>query len=132
MTQILIKLIRIEQTTEGALGALKLEGEYFCSFLQPDNKDSKRFQIPAGTYFCRRFHGIEHPNTFEIVVMGHTALLFHAGNTKEDTIGCTILGQYPGKLKGDRAVLNSGKTFEQFMDKLTPYNEFYVEIIDSY
>ena len=126
------KLIRIEQTEQGALGPLVLDGEYFCSFLMPDAGDPERYQIPAGLYPCRRYHGKRWVDTFEIVVGGHTALLFHSGNTEANSLGCTLLGQYPGKLKGQRAILNSGQTFNKFMVRLEGINEFQIEIVDLY
>jgi len=128
----MLKLIRLEQTTQGALGAVVLNGEYFCSFLMPDAFDYKKYQIPSGRYLCRRYHGTKWTDTFEIVVPGHTALLFHAGNVEAHTEGCIILGQYPGKLKGNRAVLNSGTTFKNFMRRMEHVEEFYVNIVDLY
>jgi len=128
----MIKIIRLEQTTEGALGSLILDGEYFCSFLMPDAGDPDRFQIPAGKYKCRRYHGTKWKDTFEIVVEGHTALLFHSGNTEVDSQGCVLLGQYPGKLGENRAVLNSGATFKRFMERMVNHDGFDLEIIDLY
>jgi len=126
------KIVRLEQSVEGSLGAMVLYGHYFCSILMPDNNDPKRFQIPAGIYKCKRYHGTKWKDTFEIVVPGHTGLLFHSGNREEDSLGCPLLGQYPDKLKGQRAVLNSGATFEKFMNLLNNVQEFDLEIIDLY
>ena len=127
----MIKLFRLEQTDQGALGALVLDGQYFCSFLMPDAGGDK-FQIPSGQYKCKRFHGNKWKDSFEIIVEGHTALLFHAGNIEEHTEGCVCLGQYPGKLRGKRAVLNSGKTFKAFMERMEGINETDLEIVDLY
>jgi len=128
----MIKLFRLEQTDQGALGALVLGGQYFCSFLMPDAGDPDRFQISAGKYKCRRYHGTKWKDTFEIVVEGHTALLFHSGNVEAHSMGCVLLGQYPGKLKGQRAVLNSGVTFKEFMRRLENVKEFDLYIVDCY
>ena len=127
----MINLYRLEQTDQGSLGALVLDGEYFCSFLMPDAGGDK-FQIPSGQYKCRRFHGQKWKDTFEIVVPDHTALLFHSGNVEAHTEGCVLLGQYPGKLKGQRAVLNSGATFKEFMRRMKDVEEFDLHIIDCY
>jgi hypothetical protein len=132
MVNPICKIVRLEQSIEGALGAMVLYGHYFCSVLMPDNNDPKRFQIPAGIYKCRRYHGTKWTDTFEIIVPGHTALLFHSGNTETESLGCILLGQYPDKLKGQRAVLNSGATFEKFMNLLSNVQEFEVEIVDLY
>lgn len=125
----MIKLIRLEQTKEGALGSLVLDGELFCTTLEPDIWGDKH-QIPVGQYRCRRFHGAKWPDTFEIIVEGHTAVLFHSGNTKEDTDMCVLLGQYPGHVEGKRAVLNSIATFKKFMYRLRDVQEFDLEIVD--
>ena len=126
------KIIRLEQTEEGALGALLLFGHYFCSTLEPDNEDSVRFQIPEGTWYCKKFKGVKYKNTYEVVIPDHTALLFHPGNLEEDTTGCILLGQYPSKLKGDRAVLNSGVTFQKFIAILRGIEWFYTKIVNYY
>ena len=127
----MIKLFRLEQTGQGALGALVLDGQYFCSFLMPDAGGDK-FQIPSGLYQCKRFHGHRWKDTFEIIVEGHTALLFHSGNIEAHSEGCVLLGQYPGKLGENRAVLNSGATFRKFMGRMENVEEFELEIFDLF
>lgn len=131
-------LIRLEQSEQGALGILLMDGVIFCFFLQPDANDIKKFHIPEGTYIARRFHGNKYKNTFEIVrqgtdgIDGHKHLLFHAGNVEEDTEGCILLGSTVGKLKGNRAVLNSGDTFSRFLDYTKNIDVFDVVVIDCY
>lgn len=124
------KIVRVEETEQGSLGLLLLDDEIFCCTLQPDRTDDKRFWIPPGEYVCRRFHGTKYPNTFEILVQGHTALLFHAGNVEEESLGCVLLGSSFGKLKGDRAVLNSGNTFKAFLEETEGLDQFPLTIID--
>jgi len=123
-----MKILRVEISRQGALGVLLIDAEAFCCTLQPDDKDLERFFILDGDYLCQRFHGTKWKNTFEIIVKGHTALLFHAGNVEAETIGCTILGSSFGKLKGQRAVLNSGTTFEEFLKRTARENIFTLSI----
>jgi hypothetical protein len=106
-------LIRLEKSDQGLIGVLRLDDAVFCLTLELDTTFLK-----AGCYHCQRFSGTKWPDTFEIEVPGHTAVLFHAGNTEVDTKGCVLLGSSVGKLKGDRAVLNSGETFRQFLEAL--------------
>jgi len=126
------RIIRLEQTSQGALGVLLLDGEIFCFTLEPDAKEPDKLYIFPGVYRCRRFHGMKWPNTFEIIVAGHSAVLFHAGNTEADTLGCVLLGATTGKLKGQRAVLNSGATFQAFLNITKDLDEFVLLVEDSY
>lgn len=132
------RIIRCEHSPVGALGVLLFNGEIFCYTLQPDAYDPQRFYIPAGQYIARRFNGTKWKDTFEIVrpgtngVDGHTALLFHSGNIEEHTYGCILLGETVGKLKGNRAVLNSGNTFKTFLKYTENVNSFPLTIIDVY
>jgi len=127
-----VRLVRLEQTEQGALGILLIDGFIFCFTLEPDFKEEGKLYIPQGNYNCKRFHGTKWPNTFEIEVKGHTAVLFHSGNTEADTLGCILLGATVGKLKGNRAVLNSGDTFKNFLGITSNVNKFNLYIEDSY
>src|SRR3990167_9760783 len=109
------RIIRMEMSSQGALGVLCLDSEIFCFTLEPDKDEKGKLYIPQGLYRCVRFHGTKWPNTFEIIVPGHIAGLFDSGNVEADTKGCVLLGSTTGKLKGNRAVLNSGETFRNFL-----------------
>jgi hypothetical protein len=126
------RIVRLESALDGALGVLLLDSKIFCFTLEPDITETKKLYIPQGEYLCKRFHGIKWPNTFEIVVAGHTAVLFHAGNVEADTHGCILLGATVGKLKGQRAVLNSGETFNNFMERCFNLMRFNLLIEDRY
>jgi len=126
------RLVRLEQSDEGALGVLVIDGVIQCFTLEPDVDDKLKPQIKQGSYHCQRFHGTKWKDTFEIVVPGHTAVLFHAGNTEADTQMCILLGATTGKLKGERAVLNSGDTFKAFMALMGKDQEFVLFIEDRY
>jgi hypothetical protein len=124
------KIVILEESEQGALGVLVLDNVIFCFCLLPDDADQKKFHLSTGSYLCKRFHGTKWPNTFEIVVEGHTAVLFHSGNTEVDSKGCVLLGSTTGKLKGNRAVLNSGDTFKAFLDYTKNINEFPLTVVD--
>lgn len=130
----MVKIVRLEQTEEGALGTLILDGYLFCSTLEPDAGDANKSQIPEGAYLCKMVESPKFGNTFEVMVPGHTNVLFHPGNTEEDTSMCILLGQYPGKLRHNRAVLNSGLTHDKFMAVfgLKKRSQFYAEFINCY
>ena len=115
----IIELIRIEEhETFGTFGVLRLQKRAFCVTLEPPDKENQQSvsSIPAQQYICKRYSSQSYPNTWQITnVPGRSKVLIHAGNTVDHTEGCILLAQYFGKLKGDRAVLNSGNTFKAFM-----------------
>lgn len=128
----LIKLIRMESNDEGVLGALVIDGSVLAATLEPPDLNNRRNVscIPTGSYFCRRIQSSRFGSTFEIcAVPDRDHILFHAGNRVEDTSGCVLLGQYWGKLSGDRAVLNSGKTFDKFMKLMENVHECALVVI---
>jgi hypothetical protein len=124
-----LRITRVERSEDGIIGVLTIDGKADCFTLQPDERD-QHFSIPVGNYLCKRFHGTKYPDTFEICIPGHTALLFHAGNREEDTDGCILLGEEVGELNGKRAVLASGKAFCEFMKKMGDDQEFNLVIQD--
>ena len=126
-----VSIIRIEESDQGSVGVLRMDGKAFCCTLEPPDRDNRQniSCIPIGTYTVRRVNSPRFGNTFEITnVPGRSHVLFHPGNRVKDTKGCVIVGQYFGKLKGDRAVLNSGKTFGAFLKALADLDEFPLEI----
>jgi hypothetical protein len=127
-----VRIVRLEESPQGSLGVLMIEGEIFCFTLEPDQNEKGKLYIRQGAYHCQRFHGNKWKDTFEICVPGHTAVLFHAGNVEADTQGCILLGATTGKLKGERAVLNSGVTFTSFLERMAKESEFKLFIEDRY
>ena len=118
----MLELIRLEKSqTSGVFGVLKIFGECFCTTLEPPDLDNMQGVscIPAGQYMCEFRVSPRFGETFEIMsVPDRTNVLFHAGNTIEHTHGCVLLGQSFGKLRYERAILNSGQTFRNFKDRL--------------
>ena len=110
------RIVRLEDSPQGAIGVILIDGVILGFTLEPDRNEKGKLHIPQGIYHCQRFHGEKWKDTFEILVPGHTAVLFHAGNVEADTRGCVLLGASTGKLKGERAVLNSGSTFKAFLE----------------
>jgi hypothetical protein len=111
----IVEIIRLEESEQGTIGVLKLDKEVFCWTFEPADRLNKPNEscIPIQQYICRRVRSPKFGETFMINdVPGRTNVLFHKGNTADDTLGCVLLGQTIGKLKGNRAILNSGKTFE--------------------
>ena len=128
----ILELIRLEEDAiYGTFGILKINKRVFCATLEPadlENLEDKS-SIPAQQYACIRRSTPTYPNTFEVMaVPARRLILFHAGNLIGDTAGCILLGEHFGKLMGDRAILNSGKTFTAFMLLLDDYEEVHLTI----
>jgi len=128
-----VDLIRVDESDKGTFGVLKIDGVAFCVTLEPPwNKNKKNISsIPKGVYSCKKITSIRYGETFEVQgVPNRSNVLFHAGNVTRNTKGCILLAQYFGKLSGNRAVLNSGKTFKEFLNVLKNYNFFALNIIE--
>lgn len=132
----ILELIRLEENFQfGTFGVLKINKKVFCVTLEPPDKLNAPYisSIPAGQYLCERVLSPKYGETFEIMrVPGRTNVLFHAGNTMGDTQGCILLAQHFGKLNHNRAILNSGVTFRNFMRELQEINEMHLTIREIY
>jgi len=131
-----VELLRREENFKyGTFGALSINKQVFCVTLEPpDIENAKNISsIPDQQYICERFNSPTYGETFIIKnVPDRDYVLFHPGNVKKHTKACIILGQYWGKLGKDRAVLNSGSTFRQFMLLMAPYDSFHLTITEVY
>lgn len=122
----LLKVIRLESSDNGALGAFLFNERVFSWTLEPDSGDPEKPQTPAGSYPVRRFSGYKWKNTIEIIVPGHTFVLFHAGNIEKHTDMCVCIAGQPGYLipKGKihkvRAILDSRRIYKKFQREIVP------------
>ncbi len=132
----IIEIIRLEENfLFGSFGVLKVDKSVFCVTLEPPDKENIRnvSSIPAQQYNCHKFNSPKYGETFKVMnVPGRSDVLFHAGNIAKHTEGCILLAQYFGKLKGNKAVLNSGKTFKEFMRLMQDYDSFHMTISEQY
>jgi len=131
-----VELIRLEEHDSfGTFGILRINKSVFCVTLEPP--DRTNFQnissIPAQQYICYQYKSSKYGKTFEVKnVPGRSHVLFHAGNMAEHTKGCIILAEHFGKLKGQRAILNSGITFKNFMEIMKGVKFFHLTIFERY
>lgn len=129
-----VRIIRIEHGTEGTFGAVAINGRAFCVSLEPPWLDNieKQSCIPAGQYYCKRHYSPTWQETFLVThVKERSAILFHPGNYISDTEGCVLLGQYFDKMRGERAIKNSGKTFDAFMLEFRYEYGFHLDITEN-
>lgn len=136
-------LERVSESDDFTMGRFNGHG-FKLRTLEEEWRDNEvgESRIPAGTYTCKRSvyrrYGYE---TFEITgVEGRTRILFHSGNTEEDTQGCVLLGVGVGRLlvtdeeTGERryklGVILSRVAFKRFMAHFEGVDEFELEITD--
>ena len=121
----ILELVRIGILPAGAFGVLlwqrqptglvTLERTYPLDQVHPEGPQFVK--IPAGRYRCVRtvyFRG--NYDTYEVTgVLGHSRMLFHAGNVEADTEGCILVGQRFGLVGLAMGVLNSRLGFAELM-----------------
>lgn len=127
----MITLKRIAGSGEGTFGALIEDGVPFaltCERPWLENRAGISC-IPKGWYTCRRTVSPRFGETFEVAdVPGRSNIIFHAGNTPEDSRGCILVGRSFGALGGRAAVLSSRMAFREFMERLRGKDEFAISI----
>lgn len=132
----ILELIRLEENDRfGTFGVLKINKQVFCVALEPSDRLNTPHvsSIPAQQYICKKIISPRYGETFEVVrVPNRTNILFHPGNAMGDTEGCILLAQHFGKLNHNRAILNSGVTFRNFVNKLRDYEEVHLTIKEEY
>jgi hypothetical protein len=132
----IVEINRLESSLNyGCFGVLRINKQVFCVTLEPPNFENMRniSAIPAGQYICGKIKSAKYGETFEVRhVPNRSNILFHAGNLVAHTEGCIILAQHYGKLRGNRAVLNSGATFRAFLGKFLGDDEFSLTISEHY
>jgi hypothetical protein len=97
-------------------------------------------RIPAGDYICKPYKSPKFGRCWIVSnVPGRSYVLFHKGNLAGDTRknflthsrGCILPGAYQGKIKNQRAILNSTKAFSEMSLKIGLSNSFNLKIINN-
>lgn len=130
-----LEIIRLEEDDSGTFGILKINKQVFCCTLEPADRLNRTSvsSIPAQQYYCMKHDSPKYGKTFKVQdVPDRSSILFHPGNKVGHTEGCVLLGQYFGKLKGDRVTLNSGATFREFMNYFVSDAIFHLTIKEIY
>lgn len=140
-----MKLKRWTNGDDGTLGKLNAPTARQLYCLEEEDQGNRRnvSRIPAGTYLCKRtWYNKGNYATFEVTRVPHRSrILFHRGNTEEDTAGCILLGYSVGVLevtdedssepKFKLAVLNSRNAFNAFMDSQDDIDTFWLDVEDE-
>lgn len=131
----ILELIRLESSEEGTIGILKLNKDILCFTLEEKYRENQQNKscIPTGQYSVEPKYSPHFGNVMKVLnVDGRTEILFHKGNTVEDTDGCILLGDRQGFLNGSRAILDSGKAFINFMDLVQNDRDVVLTITENY
>lgn len=126
------KLKRISGTLQAVFGVLMEDGIPFVVTLEaPWLGNHKGVScIPDETYVCQRVDSPKFGNTFEVTnVPGRSHILFHKGNTTDDTEGCILVAEQFEAVSGKAGVAQSTPGFKQFLKRLADVNEFILEIV---
>lgn len=129
----ILTLVRVGQSERGTFGVL-LNGQVpFALTLEEPWRDNARSIscIPAGAYICQRVRSPKFGNTFEVTgVPDRSHILFHKGNTTDDTEGCILVGEeYSGTYDRPR-ISSSERGFLEFMSCLEGQAGFELRIKD--
>ena len=133
MKEIIIK--RIAENDDGVFGVIVDTVTPFALTLEnPDlNNLRNKSCIPVGEYICTRYSSEKYPDTFIVKdVPGRSYILFHVGNTDDDTAGCILVAEEFGFLHGETAILSSRKGFNEFMERLEGFDRFLLKIEKHY
>ncbi|WP_265822521.1 DUF5675 family protein [Geovibrio ferrireducens] len=127
-----VEIQRLEQTDTHTLGVLMIDGIVTAMTLEdPDNGNQRNIScIPAGEYEAVRHTSPKFGETFHVQnVPGRSEIIFHAGNTHNDTRGCILLGARPSyNAKGERFISDSRIAMSSFLERLKGENRIKVII----
>lgn len=131
----MLKLIRVAEHSGATLGVLSFDGMPRMVTLEEAwrNNQVQISCIPVGEYTVCRHRSPKFGETFIVNdVPGRSHILFHAGNTDEDTLGCILVGSEYGEIKKKPAVLRSKAAFLLFMDLLSGLDRVNLQILKAY
>lgn len=126
-----VEIIRLETSKYGTLSALRINGQFFGTTLEPPDELNKvnESSIPPGQYWMKKYDSPTHGLVWKVEnVPNRTYIEIHPGNIVEHTAGCILVGESQAKLRGPQEhikLLNSGKTFDNFMSALDDGNEYH-------
>lgn len=126
-----LKLVRYLKNSSGIYGKiLREDSSQLCVTLEHAYPDGDGYspKIPPATYLCVRGTHMLHSGpieTFEVTgVPGHTGILFHPGNTGQDSEGCILLGRIVLR----DSIRDSRAMFNEFMALQAGIDQFKLEV----
>lgn len=131
---LIIDLVRVGSSHRGTFGVMRHGDVPFVLTLERPWKNNERNVscIPPDRYRCRRIRSPRFGDTYEICdVPGRTNVLFHAGNTVEDTQGCILVGEEFSGTWDKPMLVSSQRGFAELMKYLDKVPEFELVIHEA-
>lgn len=122
----IVTLTREKSGPDGTFGTLFIQGKPICRTLEDpwNNNQHRNSCISKGNYTCIP-HGwdidssAKKRHVWEVTgVPGRTAVLIHAGNTINDTLGCILVGVSEGDIGGQHGIVDSQAALNLLRTKL--------------
>ena len=126
-----LTLLRVGQSSKGTFGVLRQGPVPFALTLERPWLDNQQqvSSIPTGQYDCQRIHSPKFGNTFEVTkVPNRSHVLFHKGNTVEDTMGCILVAEEFSGTYDKPMIVSSERGFSEFLKLLEGQDTFHLTI----
>ena len=129
-----LELVRVGSSGRGTFGVLRHGQVPFVLTLERPWEDNKQSVscIPAGRYQCRKIRSPKFGDTYEVCdVPERSHVLFHKGNTIDDTQGCILVGEEFSGTWEKPMLVSSQRGFGEFMHFLAGAPSFDLIIYDA-
>jgi hypothetical protein len=130
----ILDLLRVGQSGRGTFGVIRFGAVPFVLTLErPWQFNEQNLScIPTGRYRCERVRSPKFGWTFEVKnVPNRSHVLFHSGNTLEDTHGCILVGEEFSGTWDKPMLASSQRGFMEFLNLLEGVNAFELNILDA-
>lgn len=130
----ILDLLRVGQSGRGTQGVLRFGAVAFALTLERPWADNQADVscIPPGRYRCERIRSPKFGWTFEVKnVPNRTHILFHSGNTIEDTHGCILVGEEFSGTWDKPTLASSQRGFLEFLKLMDGINAFELNVLDA-
>lgn len=135
MEEVILKVKRIREINDTTLGELYFNDSFECFTLEDKIREDKIYgqtAIPEGKYEMKIYPSPRFKMDLPLLlnVNNFKGILIHAGNTKEDTHGCILVGK---SVDNDK-LLHSKAALYTLLEKLKPLsrkNKLFIEIINE-
>lgn len=130
---LVLELIRVGRSPRGTFGVLRNALVPFVLTLERPWIDNQvgLSCIPQGLYTCERVRSPKFGDTFEVTgVPGRSHILFHKGNTIEDTEGCILVAEEFSGTHEQPMIVSSERGYGEFMALLAGQSRFELSIVE--